>query len=466
MLQTKSPRRPALPPRLVLPLTLPLLLVSATSFAGPGDGNSEPAGVGPDYVSVPGGSSIIYVPEDLREGNDDGPMRPRAKPGTTFLNFDGASLSSGNDDARQNRTQIGELAGSYPAFSGSANTRAAVIDAVMADWAPYANLITTTRPTSGEYNMIMIGPKNQPFGNGVLGIAPLDCNDNNPYNITYSFSGGQYGANTDATTISQEVAHGFGLEHVNSASDIMNPYNQGGNPAFLDQCIALVSGSSGGIYCNSQHQQFCNSGSQNSHQELLNLFGPSTPDNQAPTGQITFPSDGQSFPIGSSFAVMVDANDDVGVKNVELYNGGDMLAVDASAPYAFDIVNIPAGTYSFQATVQDNAGNSISTNTVTITVSDDGGSTSGTTTGSTTDGSTESTGGESTGDGGSGSATDGGGVDDGGLDSGTDDGLFPPGFGNEEDDSGCACTADSKGSTGAWFGLLLLVPLLRRRRAA
>lgn len=448
-----------------------LCLLPALASAGDPTNESSTPPVDEDgaWASVPGGTSLIYVPDALLELADQGGPEPsgtRAKLGTTFLNFDGETLTTGGEDARQNRTSIGQLGGAYPAWGGTSSQRQAVIDAVIADWAAYNMIITTNRPASGEYNMIMIGPKNHGFGNGVLGIAPLDCNDNNPYNITYSFGGaGQYSATTFATTIGQEVAHGFGLEHVNMASDIMNPYNSGGNPAFLDNCYQIVTTTTP-IVCGSQHAQYCSGSQQNSHRELLGLFGPAVPDTADPTGQITFPLDGQSFPTGADFVLTIEANDDVGIASVDLYNNGTFVSGDNTLPYAWDIVDIPDGNYSFQATVRDQGGNEIQTNVVNITVAPDGGSTSGTTdptTGGTTDPTTGGTTG--TGDSGTGSDTGGEAGGDDGFTVGTGDSGFPPGFGEEPGDQGCACSADGRGGPGAMLLFLLVgAPWLRRRR--
>jgi MYXO-CTERM domain-containing protein len=76
--------------------------------------------------------------------------------------------------------------------------------------------------------------------------------------------------------------------------------------AFLDECLSIV----GGAICGGQHAAQCGSSeSQSSHRELLALFGPSAPDEQAPSVAITAPADGSSFPEGASFAIVVVADD-------------------------------------------------------------------------------------------------------------------------------------------------------------
>ncbi|MGB1276982.1 MAG: hypothetical protein ACPG77_14655, partial [Nannocystaceae bacterium] len=92
-----------------------------------------------------------------------------------FINFDGANLSYGSDDSSNNVTQIQQLATNFSAYGAGAK-RAATLQAVKQDWSPFNVVITESRPNSGNYTMCMTGPTN-PFGGGVLGIAPLDCAD-------------------------------------------------------------------------------------------------------------------------------------------------------------------------------------------------------------------------------------------------------------------------------------------------
>jgi len=126
------------------------------------------------------------------------------------------------------------------------------MEAVRNDWEPYNVLIVDNRPASGDYTMNVTPPTN-PIGGSVLGIAPLDCDDMMTHNdITFAFHGANDGfpASVVATTIGQEVAHSFELEHVDEPGDIMDPFNAGGGPSFRDQCIQLVQG---GQLCRAAH---------------------------------------------------------------------------------------------------------------------------------------------------------------------------------------------------------------------
>jgi MYXO-CTERM domain-containing protein len=409
----------------------------------------------------------IPVPVDAPRLRADQQPQAGGAPGRIFVNFDGANLSSGYDDSTSNVTQIGECAGSFSAY-GEGAKRDATIQAVRDDWAAYNVLIVESRPDSGDYTMCMVGPSN-PFGGGVLGIAPLDCEDQQTHNnITYAFHSvnDSFDASTQATTIGQEVAHSYGLEHVDEAGDIMNPYNAGGDPSFTDQCITIVGG--GSIVCGSQHAAECGSaGQQNSHQELLTLFGASAPDNASPTVTITYPADGEEFDAGADFTITVDAADDVGIESVTLYNNGNAQGDDASAPYGWEVNAIPEGTYELYVEAVDLSGNVSMSATVTIGV---GGAPATTADDDGTDGGVDDDGGNDSADDGD-EGDDGTGGDDGDGDGGveTDDSGLPPGYGLDRDaDQGCACRTERVGPGGPqglpiWLAAVVLLGVVRRR---
>jgi hypothetical protein len=447
-----APRSPRASSRLVAPCLVMLALWPAAAAADP----ERPAtwdmsleelravGLG-QHRGTP-----VPVPAHAPRLRPPGQPVLHASQGRVFVNFDGATLTNGWDDSTNNVTQIGELAGSFAAY-GAGDKREATMQAVRADWAPFDVIITDTRPASGSYTMNMTGPTN-PFGGGVLGIAPLDCDDSQTHdNITYAFhsASDQFSASTQATTIGQEVAHSYGLEHVDEPGDIMNPYNAGGDPAFLDTCITIVQG----VACGSQHAAECgSSGQQNSYAELMTLFGPSNPDTASPTVAITYPADGDTFPSGSDFTITVEANDDQAIEQVTLFSNDAEQGVDASPPYGWEVMAIPAGTYELYVVATDAAGNETASAPVTIMVGDD----------------LPPSGGDGGVDGGGDAGADAG--DDGGVDPTAtgDDGSLPPGYGLDDgldDASSCACTTGSQ-RAGSLFGalcLLLLAGLGRRR---
>jgi hypothetical protein len=413
----------------------------------------------------------VVVPHDaprLRDPADPQPLG--GSQGRIFLNFDGAALSSGWDDATNDTTQIDECAGNFAAYGDGAK-RDAVVQAVQEDWADFNVVIVDSRPAMGEYTMAMIGPTN-PFGGGVLGIAPLDCNDSQTHNnIVYAFHdvNDSFSASTTATTIGQEVAHSYGLEHVDEPGDIMNPFNAGGDPTFRDECIEIT----GGANCTNQHTAQCGSGtSQNSYQELMTLFGASTPDTAAPTVSITAPVDGAEYVVGDDFEIMVDAADDVAIAQVVLFANGAESQTDDGEPYGWSVTNVPEGTYEFYVEASDGAGNTTTSNVVTVYVGvdapvdptdagEEGGSEGGSAEGGSDDGAVDS--GAAEGGDAGGEDEEGGAEDDDDWDP-PEDGALPAGYGGDGEFTNCACT---EGRTrGGGLLLLMMIVLLNRRGRA
>lgn len=348
--------------------------------------------------------------------------RDASTPTVLFLNFDGAELVSGPDDARSNVTTINDMAGPYPAYGPGEAKKQAILQSVREDWSAYNAVITDRRPTSGDYIMTMVGPGN-PDGDSKLGIAVLDCEDaRTRNNIVFAFHSAtdSHTATSTATTISQEIGHSLGLEHVSEPSDIMNPTNVGGNPSFRDECLPL---SERRVECPAQHELECGaSDQQNAHRELYRLIGPATPDASGPSIQLLSPLDGEDFEIDEEFEIVIDAEDGVTIHKAALFVNTVLQDTDDAAPFGWTARQQVSGEYDLRVEVQDTQGYIRVSNTVTITV-----------------GRTSSAGGA---------------------------GVLPPaGYGSSPDPVGCACTAGSGSGHMATWALVLLFGLARRRRA-
>jgi uncharacterized protein (TIGR03382 family) len=435
---------------------------------------AAPARAGEDEYAFGVRATPRPLPADaVADAPEPGVHAGTAMSNVFFLNYDGVQIVAGPEDSSQNSSQFPDFAMNYAPYGNGAK-RAASFQAFQADWAPYDVVITDQRP-GGSYTMCVNSPTN-PFGNGVLGIAPLDCNDTQARNIVFAYhsDSDQFPASTQATTMSQEIAHAFGLEHVSEPNDVMNPYNAGGDPKFLDQCLPLDGGGMG-IICGNQHAKYCGGNGQNSHQELLGLFGSKAPDNTPPTVAITFPTPDSMFAAGAAFNITADASDaGSGVATVQLFIDGQGQTILNAAPYQWGVNGIPAGNYCVSATAVDFADNQADSSEVCFNVveaSDPTGDPPPTTDPTNPDPSTTGVGTDSDGDtGGPVTSSDPSAGESGGPTEPQVDSLgppaLPPGYGQDADEAGCECDSDASAVPTAGLLVLVLAALGRRRRAA
>ena len=106
---------------------------------------------------------------------------------------------------------------------------------------------------------------------------------------------------------------------------------------------------------------------------LYSLFGGSPPpppgDTTPPTTSITSPGSGAT--VSGTVTVTANASDNVGVSRVELYVDGSLHSSDTSSPYSFswNTATVANGGHSLQTRAFDASGNSGSSATVSVTVS-------------------------------------------------------------------------------------------------
>lgn len=279
---------------------LALALFSTTAAAG-----EEPTGF---PITDPS-----YEPTYMGLGQEPDVQGQFNSPTILYVNMDGGTMNGGcGNDSHNNCSTI--IQGEIMPYPGDESDRAAVVQAVREDTTDFGIITIDQRPADNmPYAMVMVGEPAFDVGQ-VGGVAPgIDCGNSNPNMTSFAFLV-TAGPNTIATVINQEAAHTWGLEHVDDDLDNLFPTAGGtSNPTYRDVCSQIVSDTdlnpSGG-QCNQVHTMFCDSGHQNSYQELLLLFGPPVPDNVAPTVSIDEPADGASFAYEDDWHLVITLQDD------------------------------------------------------------------------------------------------------------------------------------------------------------
>lgn len=293
----------------------------------------------------------------------DVPRAPRrGTPEILYINFDGAVLQAGcgNDSRYDCSTLAGLFDGYVGPFTGNLNQRMAILQATRKAVADFGIRVVVDRPPDDQdYTMVLYGDLGQ---QSFAGVAPyIDCGDVHPRDT--SFSQGFPGSNTGSTVILQEAAHTWGLEHVDSEFDILNPFKAAGNhQSFLDQCLPIVANTelepTAGS-CNQIHTMFCEAGFQNSYREMLYLFGPTVPDVQPPTLDLYYPVDGDTFIFPVDLPLLGDIEDDLHPQfySIQIFHGEDLVYDDYGVELNLALTRPPPGDYDLRVRIVDEGGN-------------------------------------------------------------------------------------------------------------
>lgn len=378
--------------------------------------------------------------EDI-EGN----QYPRK--GTIFLNFNGGEIYLADDNSAENHSVLADT-NPYPVWDAGEAAALAVVQAVQEDMAELGvRIVYKSRPhKTVPYTMAMVSGDwtdtnlTKPAG----GVAPgTDCEDRDQRNVVYAFD-------RQASTVSQELAHAWGLDHTLGSDRIMS-YQGGLNKKFGDNCQTLceeLCQGKGSIGCRPIHDLYCGEGAeqQNDLAELHKVFGTNEPDTEPPTVEIISPAEEVvDVPSGGSIDLIPEIHDNYGGVGwrLEITRDGEVVydKVDYDRVGSWMLQGLPDGVYEAVVEAEDHADHIVQ-DRVTIRVGDVAQATTGDPTGT---GGPDTTGeGSSTGTG-TGSAT-----------------------GGEAESGGCECSAQGQGAAGAlWLPLAGLAALRagRRRRA-
>jgi hypothetical protein len=301
-------------------------------------------------------------------------------PELLYINFDGAVLQKGcGNDPHYDCSTLAETFDGYVGpYQGNTTQRMSILQATRKTMADFGVRVVTKRPPEDvDYTMVIYGDLGE---QDFAGVAPyIDCEDLNLGDT--SFTQAFTGSNTGSTVILQEAAHTWGLEHVDSEVDVMNPFKAAGlTQSFVDDCLPIVANTSlertpGS--CNQIHTQFCDAGFQNSYREMLLLFGPHVPDTEAPGFELVYPPQDSTFVLPTTFILRGEIDDELHPQfyDLEIFNNGEVVNARTDVGIEGDmelaITNPDPGDYELRVVLTDEAGNA-SEDTVRFTILPEG----------------------------------------------------------------------------------------------
>jgi hypothetical protein len=214
--------------------------------------------------------SIVVVPDD-----------PDEMPGAShlvYLNREGALLTGGEDDASINRSSVVAMAGlaayDAAAYGGTPRQFTEIVTCVREHFARYNVTIVDRRPVEHDYVMVVVGGRAGALAQTQEAAAERHIGGLAPYNgapikyaVVFAFAEVARNRPRDVCeTVSQEIAHAYGLDHTRSCSDLMSYMRPCGRRRFVEDSVPC--GEDADRPCGDERP------TQSSHERLLQVLGP------------------------------------------------------------------------------------------------------------------------------------------------------------------------------------------------
>ncbi|MCE9579736.1 MAG: hypothetical protein K8W52_41845 [Deltaproteobacteria bacterium] len=325
----------------------------------------------PDETGTIRHADLVLPPEAFTASNGADAISP-----VIFMNRckGGCNMrSAGRDDARTNDSTIPNQPDGtivpIPEFPWGDDVWNQFMTCIKEVYSPYNVTVTDVDPgmSTVHHEVIVAGlAADVGLNQGILGIAPVagDCLPKNN-NISYAFAGAYPPSEVLelCATAAQESAHSWGLDHEFDCTDPMTYLSNCGEKFFRNKAVAC--GEFAARECR------CGGAAQNSHAQILSVFGPGQSTVPAPTVSVISPKNNDV--VTSGFSVFVDASGQRGVAKIEVllngYKWASLAPADIHASGPFTIAtpgNVPDGIIDIEARAYDDLGLYNST-TLTVT---------------------------------------------------------------------------------------------------
>jgi hypothetical protein len=159
---------------------------------------------------------------------------------TLYLNFDGQALTQGASDATHNTAQwMNKLTGTAPAYRLNDTGRdlkiQTIVDGVTQQLARFPITVTRTRPSAGNYVMIVYGGNASAVGSNFgAAVNQLDCGDTRPNDVAW-IADNVTGQRAINTTIGA-IGFGLGLTATIDPADCMCSWDNSCSPDNTAPC--------------------------------------------------------------------------------------------------------------------------------------------------------------------------------------------------------------------------------------